>query len=95
MSAVVPPRATIDGQASPVLFAASPSVRESSLSFLGKEQLGRVGESAMVVTWGTGSSAADFGADRKGSELWWPLLLVVIVLAAIEIIFAQWFSRSK
>ncbi|MEC8942979.1 MAG: hypothetical protein VYC95_09615, partial [Verrucomicrobiota bacterium] len=88
-------QATIDGQPGPVLFAAYPSVRESSVSLLGEEQLGRIGESAMVLRWGTGSSAADFGADRKGSELWWPLLLVVIALAAIEIIFAQWFSRSK
>ncbi|MCH2062451.1 MAG: BatA domain-containing protein [Roseibacillus sp.] len=88
-------QATIDGQPGPVLFAAYPSVRESSLSLLGEEQLGRVGDSAMVLTWGAESSAADFGADRKGSELWWPLLLVVIALAAIEIIFAQWFSRSK
>ncbi|MEC9055604.1 MAG: hypothetical protein VX633_09880, partial [Verrucomicrobiota bacterium] len=59
-------QATIDGQPGPVLFAAYPSVRESSLSLLGEEQLGRVGDSATVLTWGAGSSAADFGADRKG-----------------------------
>ena len=83
------------GQPDPVLFAARPSVRESSLALLGAGQLARLGDSATVVGWGVGSSAADFGAHRKGSELWWPLLLVVIALAAIEIVLAQWFSRSK
>ena len=82
-------------QPGPVLFAARPSVRESSLSLLGEGQLARLGDSATVVGWGAGSSAADFGAHRRGSELWWPLLLVVIALAAIEIVLAQWFSRSK
>ena len=88
-------QATIEGQPDPVLFAARPSVRESSLALLGAGQLARLGDSATVVGWGAGSSAADFGAHRKGSELWWPLLLVVIALAAIEIVLAQWFSRSK
>ena len=88
-------QAAIDGQPGPVLFAARPSLRESSLSLLGEGQLARLGDLATVVGWGGGSSAADFGAYRKGSELWWPLLLVVIALAAIEIVLAQWFSRSK
>ena len=88
-------QATIDGWPHPVLFAAQPSVRESSLGLLGAEQLDRLGESVSVVGWTPGSSAGDFGAHRKGSELWWPILMIVVGLAAIEIALAQWFSRPK
>ena len=88
-------QATIEGHPHPVLFAARPSARESSLEMLGTEQVKRLSDSVSVIRWNAGSSAADFGADRSGSEIWWPLLLVVIALAAIEMSLAQWFSRSK
>ena len=88
-------QATIEGFPGPVLFAARPSVRESSHALLGMEQVGRLGESVAIVGWGPASSAGDFGAHRKGSELWWPILMIVVALAAIEIVLAQWFSRSK
>lgn len=88
-------QATIEGHPHPVLFAARPSARESSLEMMGTEQVNRLSDSVSVIRWNAASSAADFGADRKGSEIWWPLLLVVIALAAIEMALAQWFSRSK
>ena len=88
-------QATIDGDSTPILFAARPSLRESSLALLGEEQLGRLGDSITVSRWEASSGGASFGVERKGAELWWPLLLVVIALAAIEIVLAQWFSRSK
>jgi len=88
-------QATVADLPTPVLFAAQPSARESSLDLLGTEQLNRLGDSAHVVRWGAASSAADFGDVRKGSELWLPLLFFVILLAALEMALAQWFSRSK
>ena len=88
-------QATVDGRPDPLLFAARPSVRESSLALLGGEQVDRLGESVSVVSWTAGSSAADLGAHRNGSELWWPILMIVLALAAIEIVLAQWFSRPK
>ncbi|MBB07967.1 MAG: hypothetical protein CMN03_06855 [Roseibacillus sp.] len=88
-------QATVEGEPIPILFAARPSLRESSLALLGVEQLGRLGDSVTVSRWGASSGGVSFGRDRKGAELWWPLLLVVIALAAVEIVLAQWFSRSK
>jgi len=88
-------QATIEDQRAPILFAARPSERESSLELLGTEQVNRIADSATVIRWTAGSGGSEFGVSRKGSELWLPLLYFVIALAAVELGLAQWFSRSK
>lgn len=88
-------QATIAGHPTPVLFAAQPSVRESSLEFIGAKQVNRLRDSATVIRWNTTNRVSEFGEARKGSELWLPLLLLVVLVAGVELVFAQWFSRSK
>ena len=85
----------IEGESEPLLFSTRASMRESSPELLGSEQLGRLGASVELSRWDSGIKQGSFGVERKGAELWWPLLLAVIVFAAIEIVLAQWFSRSK
>ena len=78
-----------------MLFSVRPSERESNPEVLGSQQLERLGASVELFRWDSDSNQGSFGKERKGAELWWPLLLVVIVFAGIEIVLAQWFSRSK
>lgn len=88
-------QATVEGRTTPVLFAAEPSARESGLDQLRSEQIERLAESASVIRWDAASGSEMFGARQRGSELWLPLVLLVIALAAVEMCLAQWFSRSK
>ena len=90
-----PYQVTIAGEPEPLLFSVRPSERESSVALLGDEQLARLGDSVTVYRWASNGKAASLEMDRQGAELWWPLLLVVIALAAVEMTLAQWFSRSK
>ena len=90
-----PYQVTIAGEPEPLLFSVRPSERESSVALLGDEQLARLGDSVTVSRWASNGKAASLEMDRHGAELWWPLLLVVIALAAVEMTLAQWFSRSK
>ena len=90
-----PYQVTIAGEPEPLLFSVRPSERESSVALLGDEQLARLGDSVAVSRWASNGKAASLEMDRQGAELWWPLLLVVIALAAVEMTLAQWFSRSK
>ena len=90
-----PYQVTIAGEPEPLLFSVRPSERESSVALLGDEQLARLGDSVTVSRWASNGKAASLEMDRQGAELWWPLLLVVIALAAVEMTLAQWFSRSK
>lgn len=90
-----PYQVTIAGEPEPLLFSVRPSERESSVTLLGDEQLARLGDSVTVSRWASNGKAASLEMDRQGAELWWPLLLVVIALAAVEMTLAQWFSRSK
>lgn len=84
---------TIEGEETPMLFAAQAHGRESSVALLRAEQLSRLEDSAELIHWtGEGTSLQ---AVRQGSELWLPLLLGVVVLAVTELGLAQWFSRSK
>jgi hypothetical protein len=88
-------QATIADHPTPILFAAQPSARESSLEIIGTEQVNRLRDSATVIRWNATSRVSEFGEARKGSELWLPLLLLVVLVAGVEMAFAQWFSRSK
>ena len=90
-----PYQVTIAGEPEPLLFSVRPSERESSVALLGDEQLARLGDSVTISRWASNGKAASLEMDRQGAELWWPLLLVVIALAAVEMTLAQWFSRSK
>jgi len=85
----------IEGESEPLLFSTRASVRESSPELLGSEQLGRLGAFVELSRWESMSKQGSFGMERQGAELWWPLLLTVILFGAIEIVLAQWFSRSK
>ena len=78
-----------------MLFSTRASVRESSPELLGSEQLGRLGAFVELSRWESMSKQGSFGMERQGAELWWPLLLTVLLFGAIEIVLAQWFSRSK
>lgn len=84
---------TIEGEATPVLFATQAHRRESTVDLLRAEQLSRLDDSLEVIPWrGEGTSLQ---VVRQGSELWLPLLLGVLALAVVELGLAQWFSRSK
>ena len=85
----------IEGEAEPVLFSVRPSDRESTPELLGSQQLDRLGASVELYRWDSDREQSLLRKKRKGAELWWPLLLVVIGFAGIEMVLAQWFSRSK
>lgn len=87
-------QAAIEGDM-PVFFSVEPSARESTLALLESEQVGRLQESAKVFRWTAASGAGDFGSGRKGTEIWLPILFLVIGIAVLEMALAQWFSRSK
>ena len=58
-----------------------------------KQKLGKV---AHVVRWSPGVSLeAAVEKERTGAELWFPLAMIVLALAAMETFLAQWFSRPK
>lgn len=77
-------------------FAAQRDPAESNLQPLTDEQLRALSENAQVVHWGDGETFGDrIATARTGAELWLPLAVVVLLMAAAETFFAQWFSRSR
>lgn len=87
---------TLSDDRPPMLFAAQRDPVESNLQPLTEDQIRQLAESARIVRWGDGQ---EFGqrltTARTGFELWMPLALVVLLLAAAETFVAQWFSRSR
>ena len=82
--------------APPVRFAAQPDAAESSLEPLGVEQYRQLDDVAHVIRWQPGASLKDdLASARLGTELWLPLAIIALVLAASEMVLAHWFSKSK
>jgi hypothetical protein len=49
-----------------------------------------------VIQWTPNTSLeAKLATSRLGTELWLPLISIVITLAVIETVLASWFSRPK
>ena len=77
------------------LFAVQANSVESNLEELSSQQLQTLGQFARVLTWSPNFSfRGEMGRARGGSEFWMPLLLVGTALALVELLLAQWFSRS-
>lgn len=77
-------------------FAAQPDPSESSLEMLSGEQVRRLGDVATVVRWSSGAQLGQVvEKQRIGTELWPMLAWIVLLLAVVETVLAQWFSRSK
>lgn len=79
-----------------MLFAAQRDPAESSLAQLTDEQIQTIARHAQVVHWGDGETFGDrLTTARTGTELWLPLAILVLLMAAVETFVAQWFSRSR
>ena len=77
-------------------FAAQPDSSESSLEELSPAQLSVLKNVANVITWTPSLSLRGMvEKDRSGIEFWLPILVVVLLLAAVETFLGQWFSRAK
>jgi hypothetical protein len=77
-------------------FGAQPDTVESSLLELSVGQLGALGKAAQVfrypseISWRERIEQAVIGA-----EFWGPLVWLAALVALVETVLAQWFSRSK
>ena len=79
-------------------FAALRDPEESRLEALTQSQFDQLGGVARVVHWKGGADnkiTAELRQDGVGTELWFPLSVLVLVLAVSESWLAHWFSRSK
>ncbi|MBX3747259.1 MAG: BatA domain-containing protein [Verrucomicrobiae bacterium] len=77
-------------------FAVWPDPAESDLTDWTPEQREEVEKRAQVIDWEPGQDLrALFERERVGVEIWWPLILGVLVLGCVESWLAQRFSRSK
>jgi hypothetical protein len=82
----------------PVKFAAQieSDNNESSLDVLAKPQLDELRPCCELTNWSPGQSlGARVEQLRNGTEIWTQLAWTVLVLAAIEMGLAAWFSRTK
>jgi len=77
-------------------FAAQSDPSESNLTPLSADQLKELGSVAEVVKWSPEVSLTPkIMASRIGWELWFPLLVVALIVATLETFLAQRFSQSK
>jgi hypothetical protein len=77
-------------------FAAQPDPGESNLDELSPAQLSTLREVADVVPWTPGLSLKGLVAKgRTGLEFWLPIVVACLLLAAVELVLGQWFSRSR
>lgn len=84
------------GDSAAIRFAAQANVEESSLESLDAEEIHALSSDAQVVQWGDELTfRGDLQAARTGTELWLPLAVGALVIAAVETFLAQWFSRSN
>lgn len=79
-----------------VKFAAQPDAAESDLSELPSELIKGLETGAQVIRWKRGKSLREqVEKERIGTELWLPILFFALLLAVVETVLAQWFSRTK
>jgi hypothetical protein len=69
---------------------------ESSWWMLSVSQLGQLGTVAEVFRYPSETPLRDrIEHAAVGAELWIPLVWLALLVGAIEILLAQWFSRSR
>jgi hypothetical protein len=69
---------------------------ESELADLSDEQKQSLTQISNVIEWTPGTSLEQkLATSRLGTELWLPLISMVIALAVAETVLASWFSRPK
>jgi hypothetical protein len=82
-----------------VYFAAQSDSAESDLTTLTDTQIKSLSEVADVFKWSPGvvehSLTTKLTEARVGTELWFPLLIAALVVAAFETLMAQVFTQSK
>jgi hypothetical protein len=77
-------------------FAATADPIESSLAQMPPDQEAALGEAATVIrVVGDGSLEQVVQKARVGTELWLPLAMLALLIAASETFLAQWFGRSR
>ncbi len=77
-------------------FAAQADSEESKLDTISDDQIKALSASANVIRWSPGVPLEQsLSAARSGSELWMPVIMLVIALAATETFLGNWFSESK
>jgi hypothetical protein len=77
-------------------FAAQADPTESNLTPLSEQQLKSLGEVCDVIKWSPDVSLTPkLTEERVGTELWFPLLIAALALAAVETFVAQVFNKSK
>ncbi len=86
---------TIAGQ-SPLLFAAQTDASESNLETITEESRKSLAESANIMTCSADTDlASNLKQEQTGTELLFPLAVLLLMLAVTESGLAMWFSRSK
>jgi hypothetical protein len=82
--------------AQPMKFAVQSDPEESQLEDLGAAQKQSLGQVSNVIEWTPGTALSqELAASRLGTELFLPLLWIVLLIAIFETVFASWFSRPK
>ena len=77
-------------------FAAQSDAGESSLDELSPAQKTTLRDVAGIVEWTPNLSLRSLvEKGRSGLEFWLPIIIAVLLLAAVETFLGQWFSRSK
>jgi hypothetical protein len=77
-------------------FAAQSDPSESNLTPFSADQLKSLGNVADIMKGTTDSSLTPkITSARTGKELWFPLLVAALVVAALETFLAQNFTKSK
>jgi len=79
-----------------IYFAAQSDPSESNLTPFTAEQLKSLSDVADVIKWNPDVSLTPkITSARVGKELWFPLLIAALVIAAVETFLAQNFTKSK
>lgn len=79
-----------------LLFAAQAGPSESSLRALSLAELNQLGRVAQVLHYPTEMALRTrIEQEAIGSEVWWPVALLALIVGAVETLLAQRFSRSK
>src|ERR1051325_967120 len=77
-------------------FAAQPVSYESSMDELSPAQISVLKNVATVTAWTPNLSLrALVEKDRTGLEFWLPIVIAALLLAGVETLLGQWFSRAK
>jgi len=79
-----------------IKFATQPDPSESNLSELPPDEVKALGQVAVVERWSPMLQLRELVEKaRVGAEYWLPILILVLLCAALETFLAQYFSRAK